>query len=109
MSKFQPITFFDRRQGATGTDAASASKQGAATNGYQLMPFKFTELDADRFVMTNIAGEYLVLPKQQVREFADHTLSTSSDAYIDLRSYHFLIDANTSIAPDLLGRVHINS
>lgn len=103
MSKFHPITFFDRRQDRIGADAmAENTRQEAGTNGYQLMPFKFTALDSDRFVMTNIAGEYLVLPKQQVRQFANHTLPMSSDSYVDLRSHHFLVDANTSVAPDLL-------
>lgn len=93
MSKFQPVTFFDRRS------ARALSGQAAQ---YQLMPFKFTELDNARFVLTNAAGEYLVLPKDQVRAFANHELSASTDAYIDLRSHHFLTDANTSVASDLL-------
>ncbi|CAN7740224.1 His-Xaa-Ser system radical SAM maturase HxsB [Variovorax sp. LjRoot178] len=93
MSKFQPIAFYDR-------NARSAAADGIAP--YQLMPFKFTELDEQRFVLTNLAGEYLVLPKNDVYEFANHRLAASTEAYVDLRSYQFLTDAHTSVASDLL-------
>lgn len=93
MSKFQPISFFDRN---------SAAHARAAPGGYQLMPLRFTELDAERFVLSNLAGEYMVLPRSDVHALAEHRLDASSDTYIDLRSHQFLTDAHTNIAADLL-------
>ena len=93
MSKFQPIAFYDRNRRTAAADGVSP---------YQLMPFKFTDLDAQRSVLTNMAGEYLVLPKADVHAFANHLLPASSPSYLDLRSHQFLTDAHTSVASELL-------
>lgn len=90
MSKFQPMTFYNRGQ----------SNQPLAN--YQLLPFKFSELDHSRYVMTNIAGEYLVASKEDVHAFANHNLPSTSATYINLRARHFLTDAHSKMAPDLL-------
>ena len=48
MSKFQPLAAYDTASGGQ----------------YQLLPHKFTRLDGDRYVLTNMVGEYAVVPRQ---------------------------------------------
>ena len=93
MSKFQPLTFYDRNGGVG---------RGAGEPSYELMPFRFTELDPQRFVLSNQAGEYLVLSKKDLYDFAEHRLDVTTEAYLDLRSHQFLIDAHTNVAKELL-------
>jgi uncharacterized protein len=69
---------------------------------YRLLPFRFTTLDQDQYVLTNMAGEYLVSSREKVLALLRHTLSDDDPTYIELRSRHFLIDHNSSIAPELL-------
>ena len=69
---------------------------------YRLLPFRFTSLDQDRYVLTNMAGEYLISPRDKLFDLLQHTLSEADPNYIELRSRHFLIDDNSSIAPELL-------
>ncbi|HYV43305.1 MAG TPA: His-Xaa-Ser system radical SAM maturase HxsB [Myxococcaceae bacterium] len=76
-----------------------AAKSGHA---YSLLPFRFLELDANRFILTNITGEHLVLPKETVRAFIRHQLPMHSGAYDALKSRHFVLDGDSSVALDLL-------
>lgn len=86
MSKFQPIEFYGKKLPST----------------YQLLPFRFSELDAERYVLTNLSGEYLIAPKIIMADFVEHRLLSTDPIYIELRARHFLIDDKTDIAPDLL-------
>jgi uncharacterized protein len=72
------------------------------SNKYALLPFRFTELDESRYVLVNIAGEFLTLPKEIVPKLIGHTLSDEDPEYVELRAKQFLTDENTAIAPDLL-------
>ena len=74
----------------------------APTADYQLLPFRFTSLDQDRYVLTNLAGEYLVTNQSTLMQLLGHRLSSTDPAYCDLRARHFLMDGSTSIAPALL-------
>jgi len=38
-------------------------------NSYQLLPFRFTKLDEDRYVLTNLVGEFIVLIKNDLHTF----------------------------------------
>src|SRR5262245_51045861 len=69
---------------------------------YRLLPFRFTPLDQDRYVLTNMAGEYLVTKRDKLFDFLQHTLSDEDPTYIELRSHHFLVDHDSSVAPELL-------
>lgn len=69
---------------------------------YRLLPLRFTPLDHDQYVLTNMAGEFLVSARDKLSELLQHKLSNEDPTYIELRSRHFLIDDNSSIAPDLL-------
>ncbi len=85
MSKFQKIEFYKTPQ-----------------SSYTLLPFRFTSLDSDRYVLTNAAAEYLIAPREKVFDFVQHKLSSDDSLYIQLRARHFLVDDSTSIAPELL-------
>ena len=73
-----------------------------ASTEYQLLPFRFTELDRDRYVLTNIAGEFIALPKEIIPKLINHELRAEEPAFRELRARHFLTDGSTSIAKDLL-------
>jgi uncharacterized protein len=70
--------------------------------GYKLLPFNFTRLRASQYVLTNQAGEYLLLDRPDIEKFVHHELDARSDAYKSLKSKHFLIDEDSSVALDLL-------
>lgn len=57
---------------------------------YQLLPFKFDEIDPDRFILTNMSGEFHILEKQTLNDFIDKKLTSSSAEHNQLRSKHFL-------------------
>lgn len=87
MSKFQPIEFYANRSKAS---------------SYQILPFRFTELDDSRHVLTNLAGEYVVAPKEAVKPFVEHALASTDPFYQQLRARHFLVDEKTQVAKELL-------
>lgn len=86
MSRFQPVEFYQR----------------PVQNSYQLLPLRFTSLNESEYVVTNLAGEHLVLPEAQLRALIRHELPSTSDDYLDLRARHFLYDEFSRSAPDLL-------
>lgn len=66
------------------------------------MPFRFTRLDGEQYVASNMVGEYLVLKRSTIEALVRHELSPESDAYRDLASRQFLVDADSSVGRDLL-------
>jgi len=86
VSKFQPLVFYEQ----------------PLAEGYKLLPFRFTQLDDLNYVLTNQAGEFLVLPRPTLESFVHHGLSANDSAYEDLKSKHFLTDADSAVAIDLL-------
>ena len=86
MSKFAPLAQFSRGQ----------------ESGYKLLPFKFDALDEDRWLVTNLVGEFHVLPRQTLENFIHHELSPNAPDYCALKSKHFLIDGDSDVALDLL-------
>lgn len=86
MSRFQPVEFYQR----------------PAQNSYQLLPLRFTSLNEREYVVTNLAGEHLVLPEDQLRALIRHELPSTSDDYLNLRARHFLQDEFSRSAPELL-------
>ncbi len=77
--------------------------RGADTEGYKLLPFRFTALDDRRVVLSNLAGEFLVLDRTVLRQFVLHELKVDSPHYDDLKARHFLVDQDGAIAHQLLG------
>lgn len=69
---------------------------------YTLLPLRFTSLDQDHYVLTNLAGEYLRLKRGTLDDFLRHKLPSDDPSYIELRARHFLVDETSAIAPELL-------
>lgn len=69
---------------------------------YSLLPFRFISLDERRYVATNLAGEYIVLPKLELRAFVQHEMLPSSPFFDELKSKHFLLSRDSTVAIDLL-------
>ncbi len=67
------------------------------------MPFNFSSLDHKEYVLTNPAGEYLILERETLHSFIRHELSPLASAYAELKSKHFLIDQDSNVAIDLMG------
>ena len=70
--------------------------------GYRLLPFSFTPLNHREYVLTNQAGQYTLLDRPTLDNFVNHRLGVCSDAYATLKSLHFLIDSDSTVAIDLL-------
>ncbi len=70
--------------------------------GYSLLPLRFIPMDDDRYVATNFAGEHLVLPKTALRELVGHRLDPREPIYDELKSRHFLLEGDSTVAIDLL-------
>ncbi|PTQ76236.1 hypothetical protein C8R21_1733 [Nitrosospira multiformis] len=74
----------------------------AAPSQYRMLPCRFVGLDGSRYVMTNEAGEHLVVTRPQLEQFVRKSVLLNSDYYNDLKSKHFLIDDDSNVALDLL-------
>ena len=74
----------------------------APTTQYSLLPFRFIALDNTRYVATNFAGESIILPRNVLHQFARHELTRADSHFDELKSRHFLLDSESSIAVDLL-------
>ncbi len=69
---------------------------------YQLLPFKFTQLGGDDYVLTNQAGEFTVVDRTTLQDLGHHRLDRTSDAYATLKAKHFLLDSSSNVGLDLL-------
>ncbi len=77
--------------------------RASESGGYRLLPFRFTRLDATRYVISNIVGEFEVIDRALLEDLVHHRVLPGSPRYDDLRSKHFLYDADSSVAHQLLG------
>ena len=85
MGKFQTIDFY------------KPSKQT-----YQLLPFRFSRLNKNSIILTNLVGEYHITDNDTLNKFVNHDMSEEDDVYKDLRSKHFLVDDKSQIGKNLL-------
>jgi hypothetical protein len=85
VNKFQPLSTY----------------QQPLVDGYQLLPFRFTLLDDHEYVLTNRAGEFIVLERSTLEAMVRHQLPAKDQLYDDLKSKHFIIDRDSSVAMDL--------
>lgn len=72
------------------------------SSGYRLLPFRFTALDDQRYVATNLVGEHVVLRRPDVEDLVHHRVPAGSPLYDSLKSRHFLLDDDSNVARDLL-------
>lgn len=79
-----------------------ASYEAPLRNGYEVLPFRFTPLSGERYVLSNVAGEFTVCDRDDLFRFADGGLEWSEPLYGDLKSKHFLKDDDSDVAIDLL-------
>lgn len=74
-----------------------------ATDGnYQLLPARFVALDDNRYLLSNEVGEFLVISRDQLRNYVKKQVPKYSAYYYDLKSKGFLIDKDSNVAVDLL-------
>jgi His-Xaa-Ser system radical SAM maturase HxsB len=86
VNKFEPLSVYQR----------------SLADGYRLLPLRFTLVDGDEYVLTNQAGEFVVIDRQILEALVSHQLPFKSPIYDDLKSKHFLVDSDSSVAIDLL-------
>ncbi|MEA2337928.1 MAG: uncharacterized protein QOE82_1935 [Thermoanaerobaculia bacterium] len=67
-------------------------------SAYRLLPFRFLRFDAARTLIVNDAGDYHYLANADFSRFVAHELPPDSDAFLDLKTKHFLFDSD-SVAP----------
>ncbi|WP_186198563.1 His-Xaa-Ser system radical SAM maturase HxsB [Burkholderia gladioli] len=72
MAKFLPPSAFD------------------ADGDYQLLPFNFTQLDGERYVATNMAGEYVTLERQDLKRLVGHELRPDEPVFRSARTKHLI-------------------
>jgi His-Xaa-Ser system radical SAM maturase HxsB len=71
-------------------------------SNYRLLPFRFGVLDGERYIVTNDVGEYTTLSREELTAFTRRELPTDSPLYRTLKARHFLFDAESDCAIDLL-------
>jgi uncharacterized protein len=73
-----------------------------AESDYSLLPFRFIQLDAQRYVAVNEVGEWQVLKRTELEALVRKTLSQNTSLYHSLKSKHFFQDADSNVGLDLL-------
>lgn len=84
MSKFQELNFYKNR------------------NDYNLLPFKFENLNETEVVMTNMVGEFIVVHKNSLSEIVEKKVDATSLLYSKLRSKHFIFEEGDQAPIELL-------
>src|SRR4051812_21969403 len=78
-----------------------ASYQGTE-KGYRLLPLRFLSLDTDRYIVSNVAGNYEVMRRKELDDLVHHRIPVHSPHYDDLKANHFLADADSTVYRELL-------
>ena len=86
MSKFHPLSFYEE----------------PLKSGYKLLPFRFSRLENDEYVISNLVGQFVVMNRDCLEKFVRHSLAHDNVIYAELKSKHFLIDSDSTVALDLL-------
>jgi sulfatase maturation enzyme AslB (radical SAM superfamily) len=84
VSKFQKLEFY------------------AQQRPYELLPFKFDRLNDDEYVITNMAGEFHVIPVPMLEPIISKTLPLTSELIPTLRSKQFIRFTNEQAPLQLL-------
>lgn len=69
---------------------------------YELLPFRFLRLDAERYVVTNLVGDYCVLSRDEIERLSNGELSPSDPVYATLVSRQFIREPGTTLPLELL-------
>ena len=81
------------------TDRASYAVDG---QGYSLLPFRFWQVHGEEYLLTNLVGEFLVTPRDDLERLVRHQIGPGESLYHELKSRHFLLDSTSDVALDLL-------
>lgn len=84
MSKFQELSAYETEE------------------QYQLLPFKFDRLNNHEYILTNLVGEYKIIPNDRLQAIVERKLSLESTEIADLRSKHFIYFPNEKAPLELL-------
>lgn len=71
-------------------------------SSYRLLPFHFGRLDADRYIMVGIGGDYYLIDRVTLYDLVNHRLAPTHPAYDDLTGRLFLAPGNDGLAEDIL-------
>ncbi|WP_199898297.1 His-Xaa-Ser system radical SAM maturase HxsB [Methylobacillus glycogenes] len=85
MSKFLPIESYSEKK------------------EYKLLPFNFERLSDDRYFITNLVGEYLVVNSSDINNLINKSIDVTTPLFSDLRAKHFVRYAGEQSALQLLG------
>ena len=69
---------------------------------YKLLPFKFDRLTDQEYILTNLAGEYQVVPTETLEAIVNHRLTPDQSEYADLRAKHFIYETGERAPLELL-------
>ena len=70
---------------------------------YKLLPFKFDRFNSEKYILTNVNGEYHLLPSEKLHKLINHSLNINDSDFGDLRSKHFIYFENEKSAIELTG------
>ncbi|WP_230457410.1 His-Xaa-Ser system radical SAM maturase HxsB [Legionella pneumophila] len=69
---------------------------------YKLLPFNFAHFDSNRYILTNMVGEYLIVEHEDLSKLINKNLSAGTELYNNLVSKHFIYDPTANVAINLL-------
>ena len=69
---------------------------------YELLPLRFLRYDQNRYLLTNLVGEYTIISDTEMQDFVGHRLRPEMPLYDDLKAKHFLYDSVSDVAIELL-------
>ena len=70
--------------------------------GYTLLPFQFGCFQDDEYLIVNESGEFLFLPRKEVVQIIEGTLSRTSRFFDDLRSKQFIVTGDLAGTLDMM-------
>ncbi|HEV2806308.1 MAG TPA: His-Xaa-Ser system radical SAM maturase HxsB [Chthoniobacterales bacterium] len=85
-----------------GLNRSFAELSDYQSDQYCLLPIRFLSLDTNRYIVSNIAGNYQVMQRQDLDDLVRHRLPVHSPVYDDLKANHFLADRDSNVYRDLL-------
>ena len=74
----------------------------APSPAYRLLPFRFDRLRGEEYLLTNLVGEYVILPRRELDALVARRLAPETPSYRKLKARHFLFDDASLVALDLL-------
>lgn len=69
---------------------------------YSLLPFNFISISPEKEVLTNIVGDFLIVPSGTARRIAEHDLSINDELYKDLLANFFISESKVHSLIDVL-------